>query len=344
MKVYHFVLIFLLFFFVTVIKTDINIGKLKTVENEKEKLTTDIDSATWDAINHLANSGAYGTNMIKKDEVVNTFLSSLYSSLGIMSDIDAQKEIEMYIPVILICDTDGYYVYYYDKYKTSDGLTGTSRKWSEKMPYFYEDDNFIYRFTLNDMVTIYDKNNLLPDDSLLLNINYKEIQTGDDYTTFRQVHSDCILLDDETFNLVRKGAILNHLEKTMAYYSNNHNEIAQANGITYHFSFPAGNENEWAGYIDDVSVLVVFQGYPYGADHNYTFNKIASCGANVTKKSVYYVEKKGWYHLAHKDGCPKLKDSTTVLDETFDNIEDCVKMGAYCDDCIDYGARVPTIR
>ena len=344
MKAYHFVLIFLIFFIAAVIKTDINIGKLKSIENEKEMLTTDLDSATWDAINNLAESGAYGTNMIKKDDLLNTFFSSLYSSMGIMSDTDAQKEIEMYIPVILLCDTDGYYVYYYDKYKAADGLTYTGRKWSEKMPYYYEDDCFVYRFTLTDYVRIYDKNNLLSADQKLTDVDYHEIQTNDIYADFRAAHPNSILLNDETYELAKKGAILKRLEKTMAYYTNNHNDIAQQNGITYHFSFPAGQEKEWAGYIDDVSLLVVFQGYPYGADKNYTFNKIASCGANVIRNTVYYVEKKGWYYLAHNAGCDKLKDSTTVLDETFDKIEDCIKMGAYCDDCIDYGARVPTIQ
>ena len=343
MKAYHLVLLFLVFFLAAVIKTDMNIGRLRTIEQEKEELTVNLDSAAWDAVNQLSLTGVYGKNHIRKNEVVKDFFSSLYSSMGIMYRPDAMKMVDIYIPVILLCDTDGYYIYYYDKYKTPDGTTDTKRIWTEKMPYYYKDENFVYLFTLTNKITIYDRNNLLSTDKKVFEINYKDLQTSQDYEGFRAGHSDSFLLDNETFELVRKQAIINQLEKVMAYYTNKHNEIARQNGITYQFSFPAGQE-EWGTYVDDVGLLVVFQGYPYTGDQNYTFNKIASCGANVVRKAVYYVEKKGWYYLVHKAGCPKLKDNPNVLSEPFDHIEECIKMGAYCDDCMEHGARAPEIK
>lgn len=343
MKAYHLLLLFLVFFFAAVIKTDINIGEMKTVQHEKETLDSNLDSATWDAIAKLSQAEAYGTNKVKKDDVVNTFLSSLYSSLGIMYNADAKNLTELYIPVILLCDTDGYYIYYFDKYKTADGLTETSRIWSEKIPYYYQDRYFYYRFCLDDTVTIYDVNHLLGMEETVLTLDYHEIQVNDTYAAFRDSYSDSILLDDETYELVKKGAIQSQLEKVLAYYTSRHNDIASQHGITYTFSFPSGDEDGWAQYMDDVSMVVVFQGYPYGDSRNYVYNKIASCGANVTRKTKYYVEKKGWYYLAHVEGCPGLKKNVNVLEEPLDSIEECVKLGAYCDDCIDYGARAPEI-
>lgn len=344
MKVYHYALLFLIFFLAVIIKTDTSVGKLKSIENEKTELSDKLNSATSDAVEYLASSGVYGGNSINKDELLATFMTSLYSSMGIVSDVNAQTETEMYIPVILLGDYDGYYVYYYDKYIAEDGYTYSQRKWSEKMPYYYEDSYFIYKFTLSDKVYVYDVNNLLNSPQDVIEVDYKEFQKDDTYNDFKAHHGDCILFNDEAFELIKKGAIINQLEKTLSHYTSKHNSIAQQNGITYNFSFPTGNEDEWAKYIDDVNLLVVFQGYPYGADRDYTFNKIASAGGNIIKKPVYYVEKRSWYYLAHIKGCPELASSSTVLDETFDSIAACAKIGAYCDDCIEYGARVPVLK
>lgn len=344
MKIYHFVLIFLLFLVATVISIDVSVGKLKTLENEKEQMQSSLDTATSDAINYLASSGKYGSNTIDKNGIISTFFNSLYSSMGISSDKTAQTEIESYIPVILLCDSDGYYVYFYDEYVTGDGTKSIERRWSEKMPYFYEDGYFNYRFMLSDNIIINDIHDFIKDDLKVININHHEFQTDDTYQEFRNKHKDCFLLNNETYELTKKSAIINHLEKVLSYYTNSYNLIAEQNGITYNFSFPSGQTEEWARYMDDVNLVVVFQGYPYGWDRNYTFNKVSSASANIFKKTVYYIEQKSWYFLAHKAGCPELEKSTTVMEETFENLEECAKIGAYCDDCIDHGAQSPGIK
>lgn len=344
MKVYHFALLFLIFFLGSVIKTDVSIGKLKSIENEKENITISLSSATSDAVGYLAKTGNYGTGSINKEEVLDTFFTSLYSSMGIVSDMAAQAELRLYIPVILLCDVDGYYVYYYDEYKAVDGNTYIEPMWTEKIPYIYEDDLFVYRFTLSDMVYIYDKNNLLGIEDSVVESGYKEFQKNPIYADFRANNSSCILLNDENYGLIRKTAIMNKLEEVMAYYTSRHNFIASRQGITYSFSFPSGKQEEWAEYIEDVNIVVVFQGYPYGPDRNYTYNKIASSGANIIKKFKYYVEEKSWYLLAHRQGCEKLKNNDMVLEETFDSIEECVRLGAYCCECIENGARVPELK
>lgn len=344
MKIYHFALIFVVFLFAAIIKTDISIGKLEQIENEKEEITTSLLSATSDAINYLAETGTYGAGSIKKDEVLSTFFASLYSSMGIISDPAKQAEIEMYIPVILLCDVDGFYVYYYDEYKAADGNTYTERTWTEKLPFSYEDANFIYRFTLTDMVYVYDKNNIFNLENRVINTSYKEFRENPVYAELKKRYSNSFLLNDEAYGLRKKEVIINRLEEVMSYYTSRHNFIASRQGITYTFAFPEGNQEEWADYIDDVNILVVFQGYPYGSDRNYTYNKVVSAGANIVKKPRYYVEKKSWYYLAHRQGCPKIAESTTLLDETFDTLEECVKLGAYCCECIEHGARVPDIK
>ncbi len=343
MRIHHFTLLFVIFFIALVIKTDLAVGHLKSLRNEKSELNTALNTAVSDAIHYLAASGAHGANTINKDEVVATLFRSLYSSMGIISDANAQAELEMYIPIILLCDSDGYYIYYYDDYRSSDGYTYSERLWSEKMPYFFQDDNFIYNFTLTDLVSIYDKNRILNANQELLILDYHEIQTAEQYSPFRTANAESFLLDGEKYKLAQKGALISLLEDVMTYYTGRHNSIARRNGITYSFSFPAGQEKEWADYLDDVNLLAVFQGYPYGEDNNYTFNKVTSAGASIIKKPVYYVEQKSWYLLAHLKGCEKLAQSTAVLEDVFDSVDECAKIGAYCCECIEHGARVPEI-
>lgn len=343
MKIYHFALLFLIFFLGIVIKTDISIGRLKGIENENKQITTGLSSATSDAINYLSKTGVYGTGSINKEEVLTTFFASLYSSFGAISSPPIQAEIEMYIPIILICDQDGYYIYYYDEYKSANGNTYIEGTWTEKMPYSYEDDDFIYSFTLSDMVQVYDKKNIIKQEEVVIQSDYKEFQNNPIYADFRAEYPKSILLHDEEYELVRKGAIISKLEEVMSFYTSRHNQIAIRQGITYTFSFPYGRQDEWADYMEDVNMLVVFQGYPYGPDRNYTYNKIASAGANIIKRPRYYIEEKSWYYLAHRQGCKQMQNSTMLLEETFDTIEECVKIGAYCCECIEHGARVPEL-
>ena len=345
MKIYHFVLLFIIFFLAAGIRTDINLGKMKEVQIEKKDIAESLYSATSDAINTVAASGRFGTNSINKDELLNTFFTSLYSSIGIVSKPDQQSEVNLYIPVILLCDTDGYYVNYFSEYTDENGTTSQERIWSEKMPYFYQDDYFLYHFTLTDTMGVYDQEHLLAKDQIeYTETNYHEFQTQEIYQSFRGNHRDWFVLDNELFHLTRKTIIMEQLEETLSYYTSRHNTIARQNGITYRFAFPAGQEEGWAKYLDDINMVVVFQGYPYGVDQNATFNKVASSGANVLKKEVYYVEKRSWYYLAHQAGCLKLENNDLVLEETFSDLEACAKIGAFCDDCIVNGPRVPELK
>lgn len=343
MKIYHFTLLFAIFFFIAVVLIDISIGQLKSIETQKAEMTRNLDTAASDAVEYLATTGTYGTGNIKKEEVVARFFASLYSAMGIISDIRAQAEIEMYIPVILLCDIDGFYVNYYDEYVSIDGGTYSERVWSEKLPYSYEDEEFIYRFSLIDTLWIYDDANRIGRDNKVIHVSHKEIMTDQAYSKFRLNNKSNFLIDEETFELVRKGAIINNLEVAMAYYTSRHNAIARRNGITYTYSFPAGKGEEWGHHIDDVNIIVVFQGYPYGGDRNFIYNKVASAGANIIRKPLYYIEEKSWYRLAHMEGCERLGSSTVLMEEVFESIGACAQLGAYACECIEHGARVPRL-
>jgi hypothetical protein len=240
--------------------------------------------------------------------------------------------LNLYVPVITITEEDGFCVFYSDQYTGSDGYTYVTKRWSEKLPYYYEDNDFIYSFTLGDIVTLYDKNNILGgnSDQTVYTLDYHDIQTDSSFTSFRTLRSDSMLLYDTVFEEIRKSTIISCLEESMTYYTSQHNLIAGNYGITYNFSLPVMSDDEWASGIDDVSMFVVFQGYPYGNLIGESYNKVASAGAKVSKSNMYYIEQKGWYLIYHKETCSELlKDGVILQDEPYYDSLDCVKQGCY---------------
>ena len=345
MKIYHFALIFLLIIITTIVITDIKTNDLKAVAGNKSQIDRYLDVAIDDGVTRLVQVDSNDNVTISLDAAAKSFFLSLYSSFGILSDSDMQEKLNAYIPVMAVTTEDGYYVFYSGGFTRPDGYTYVAKTWTEKMPYYYEDGDFIYGFTLGDTINLYDKNNLLggSGSEKTYRMDYRDIQTEDCYASFRTARPDSFLLDDKAFVLIRKGSIINCIEDTLAYYTSHHNRIAARYGITYNFSLPEISDDEWAPYLDDVSLFVVFQGYPYGNESGETYNRFSSAGAKVSKSKEYYLEQKGWYYIYHKSTCTELDGGgITFTDNPYHSVESCVEAGAYaCPVCIKNGAYAP---
>ncbi len=332
MRIHNYVIIFVIIAICTFLVVDIKSDNLEAVANNKEQIDRNIIVAIDDGVGSLVQMDENNKLVIDKEAASNSFFSSLYSSFGITDDRDSIRKLNQYVPVIAITMEDGYYIFYSDEYRATDGYKNISKSWTEKLPYFYEDENFIYSFTLGEVVTLYDKKNCLGEGSnqSVYSMDYHELQDGDKYSSFRNSNPNSILLDNEKFELARKEAIIKSIEASMAYYTSHHNHIAQQFGITYNFSLPVMREEEWAPYLDDVSMFVVFQGYLYGDQLGEVYNRIASSGAKISKNRLFYLEQIGWYYVYHRYNCPELENGGLILfDEPQYNIESCTKRGAY---------------
>lgn len=345
MKLHHFSIVFVIIMIAIVVITDIRTNNLTVVIENKVQLDKKIDSAIDDAITRLTEVDESNHIIINKEAAVSSFFISLNSVFGVLEDKAAQEKLNLYVPVIAITAPDGYYIFYSDQYNGADGYTYISKGWSENIPYYYEDEDFIYRFSLGDIVTLYDKNNILNQyvSQEVHTLDYHDVQKEEAFAAFREQHPESILLDDESFELVRKAAIIRCLEESMAFYTSRHNMIAQQYGITYNFSLPAVSNGAWVPYLDDISMFVVFQGYPYGNDQGETYNRIATAGAKIAKKRVYYIEQKGWYLIYHKADCQELKREGIILwEEPEFNPLSCAKKGCYqCPICFKNGIHPP---
>jgi hypothetical protein len=346
MRIHNYVIIFVVVAICCFVVIDIKVNSMEAVLDNKNQIEHNIITAIDDGVKNLVQVGDSNKLIINKDAAVNSFFSSLYTSLGVTGDKDQMLKFNQYVPVIIVTMEDGYYIFYSDEYRTSVGTLAVSKRWSEKQPYYYEDKDFIYSFTLGDIVTLYDKSNCLGggEAQSFYNQDYHDIQIEDEYLSFRNTKPEHILLSDAKFNLVRKGAILDSIEAAMAYYTSHHNHIAKQYGITYNFSLPAIREEEWVPYLDDVSMFVVFQGYPYGNQVGEVYNRVVSSGAKVSKDHLYYLEQIDWYYIYHRVNCPELDNGGIILfNEPLYDIESCAKEGAYaCPICNESsGANAP---
>ena len=340
MKITHLAIIFAIITVSVIIYTDIRTNNLSAVIENKNQIDAGLDTAIDDGVTNLAEVDVKNNIIIDKKKAVKSFFMSLYSSFGILADKDSQTKLNLYVPVIAVKEENGYYIFFSDEYTGEDDFTYTAKRWSEKYPYYYEDEDFIYSFTLGDKVTIYDKNNILGStEQRIYSMDYHDLKTKADYAAFRAARPGSLLLKDEVYQTVKRNTIINCLEETMTYYTSRHNKIAIQNGITYNFSLPPLSEDGWTKDIDNVSMYVVFQGYPYGSQPGEAYNKIATAGAKVTKRDTYYIEQKGWYLVYHKSTCPELQKDIIILNEEpyYDPIA-CIRQGAYqCPICTPNG-------
>lgn len=344
MKLYHFAISFVIIAITSIIISDVRTDHLKTVWSDREKIDRYMDTAIDDAVTKLVEIGQNNQIIINKEKAVESFSASLYSSFGILSDKDKQEELDRYLPVIAVTTEDGYYTYAYFEYEGEDGHSYVTRRWTEKLPYYREDNDFIYGFTLGENITLLDKNGLMAsgDKQTVYQLNYQDMKMKfPAYFAARNRPENPFLLDPDKFELIRKETIQSLIEQSMAYYTSHHNKIASEYGITYNFVLPPIKDEQWLPYLDAPGFFVIFQGYPYGAGEVY--NRFASSGAKVTKDKVYYLEQVKWYLIYHRSGCDHRKEDGILFDnQPYLSVEECVRQGAYgCPVCCQNDIHAP---
>jgi hypothetical protein len=247
-------------------------------------LDSSVDDGTMDLVELDSNRNI----VLNKEKAVEQFFVSLYANFGVTGDGILQRKLREHVPIILITDQDGFYIYYMDTYKAL-GEEVLGGRWSEIHPYVYEDNNFIYKFTFGDSVTMLDK-----DTNELITGNYKELGIA---------YSDSAMAKEETFDTVRRSAIIYEIEKWMNNYINRYNNISYQFGITYQFWLPTIDKADWYRTIDDISMFVIFQNYPYYTGSLDAYNRYAFGGARIAKSKMFYLKEVNGIKYYHKEKC-----------------------------------------
>lgn len=345
MKLHHFSILFVIVALALFVHTDVKTNTLKALSKERKLLDQSFNRAIDDALMDFVEVEGFPSLQLNREGAVRNFLSSLYASLGIMDQPDKKELIQNYMPVFAIICEDGFYFYVSFDYIGTDNLTYYRKQWTDKIPFYYEDDDFIYKFTLNDTLTLYDKNNLLDNtrEQTIFHLTFRSLINSELYTNFRNKRPDSFLLNEEKFHLIKKASIIQSIESYLSFYSQEHNKIARQFGINYQFSIPVIDNSEWMRTIDHSCMIVLFQGYPLQDGNGETYNRFIIAGAEIDKNHMFYLEQKEWFYLYHKASCGELlKDGLIISDEPYYRILECVEKGAYaCPICNTSGVYPP---
>lgn len=317
MKLIDLVIVFVILVFPFHLLSEIEYNNLEQATYKKMEMNHLLDTAVEDGVCVLVDRGEGGSVQINKERCVTTFYNTLYLNFGITSDPYAKAKIKGYIPVIVIIDYDGFYLLGNETYLDDEGYTQIQTVWQPKRTFAYTKDQYVYGFTLDDTVTVYDVANAI-------------FYEGKQKDLKNKVATD-LLQDDSLFDQVRRRTIIEALQLHINDYINHHNEVARQFGITYQFSLPVIEDEDWYRTIDDVGMLAFFQGMPMGIGAK-RYNEFALGGARIVKSDRYYLQVDATKGLTyyHREDCISLSDKSI----SFNNQSKCALEGAFpCDQC-----------
>lgn len=249
-----------------------------------------IDNAVADALNQIVDQDSIASTSIDFANVTESLIRYLAWNFGLEAESQKSKTLSNYVPVIAYIVQDGLYLAYQKLAEGEESVSednsiekqvekqsmywnvgewNTSIAISDRIPFEKRIDAYLIQYTLTDYVKV-------------INIQTSEKIEGY-YGDLINMFPEIFPSTKEEFDRERRLVIINTLTETMNEYIEKHNDIAKHYGITYQFSLPYIEMEEWYRTVDDISMLVLFQGYPYGNETLGYYNRMALGGARIRK-------------------------------------------------------------
>ena len=235
---------------------------LQTAANIKNRQYTKyLTSATTDAASEMVTEAKEAVVMPYKssrERVVNTFFSSLAVNFGYDTGEDLTK-LRMYVPVVCMIDTDGYYIAYNKDFITPDGVPSlesaitTINTWSNSTAHI------IIRYYLGNKVDV------TFNDNKFFTGKYSEIynevlkQYGNSSVYVTELKS-LGFNDRYEFERIRNETIIQDIQDKVEYYINNQNKVAAALQPEYIFEMPLTKSDDWVRLLENPTVISFMQG------------------------------------------------------------------------------------
>ena len=311
MKLTDFVLIFIMIISPFVLVLRIQSDNLQNSAFRNIVVNRYLDAAVEDASNAMIIRGDGGKVTISREKAIEAFHTSLFTNFNVLNNEAERNRFAVFVPVIALIDYDGYYVCSMEEYLNISGEKEQKMVWKPKKTYTYERDGYVYIFTLDQKVTVY---NSVSNEFTVGMRKELEPVIGED-----------IIQDTEIFEQVRKRTIVEALKIDITEAINLHNAYAVHFGITYCFSPPSISDADWYKNIEDVGFLAFFQGLPTGLNGEY-YNNFALGAARIVRKSKYFIqEAQNGLLYYHREQCAELSEK----DKVYDTREECALKGAF---------------
>ncbi|SFR77006.1 hypothetical protein [Anaeromicropila populeti] len=261
-----FVVIILPFF----VLDDIRTRDLTAISTKQTEYNLAIDNAIEAALFECIESDDGKNAAFNKREVVERFFSCLYCNFGIMENAAAKRYCNLYVPVICLVEENGCYFRYYKLKQNENGDKVYEAEFSDKILFESTIEHFIVYFTLTDYLYVKD-------------CTTKEYIEGK-YLDLQKEMPTLLKWNQDEFEELRKGVIIQTLVENITFFINQHNKIAKQFHIHYEFHLPVIEKEDWYRTVNSIGMLVLFQGYPYGAGDIGKYNRMAFGGARLKKE------------------------------------------------------------
>lgn len=290
----HFILIFCIIFFGSLI--GLGVREYRNRALTKERL--EIEDAFVKAADVAAGDLALGMNNDLEEtlsRVSEDFFASLSANLYLYEDVERSTEVALYVPLLVVTDTEGFYLCVLERVSSTEG-TVLSRRWTECLPYTYEDEEFLYRLYLDGRIRTVHK-----DSGEIVMTTYEEVLDSDALNAYYA--GSRLFISEEEYAAVQRAAVAESIEKQVSIVLANQSYIAGSYGINISYTCPS--------FLSVIPVdsrgtfLALYQGLPsvVGVGYEYSGVKAASY---IKEKTMYYVaepQEGAYYRLAHKEGC-----------------------------------------
>jgi hypothetical protein len=252
---------------------------------------------------------------VNKDAALAAFYKTLFINFGIQDDPTQQDVLKRYLPAIAVIDYDGFWINAEEQFTDPSGVNVLKPVWKGKKPFSYEDSdgNRIF-FTLDDYVYAYDISDRTWHEGTRADVS---VATGGRIQLLR---------DPDLFDQVRRTTILKEIQDDLSYYINSHNQYARKLGISYTFTLPEIDQEEWSNTIDDVGFFAFIQGLPVGDQF---YNRYAFGGGRLIKKPIIYGAVRDGVKIYYRAEC---NYPDTVI-EKFTSEKDAAKAGYFPKPC-----------
>lgn len=289
---------------------------LQNVNYRRIVLNRYLDTAVEDAAEAMIVRGENRKVYVSREKALDAFLNTLFANFNVVDTESARSSFMIYIPVIILVDYDGYWVYSIEEYLNDDGVMEQKMVWKPKKPYTCVRGDYTYIFTLDRYVKVYNSAA-----GQFFEGNLQDIKA---------YLPNTLLQDNELFEAIRKKTIIDAIKNDVNDAINLHNTYANRFGISYRFSPPLISDGDWYRNIEDIGFLAFFQGIPMGL-HGERFNSYALGASRIVRKTYYYIQEDlNGLRYYHRENCPEL----TEKEKVYDSREDCAMEGAFpCHTC-----------
>lgn len=235
-----------------------------------EKLDNAIDDGLFD----LVERDTYETVSLNREEALERFYRSFYGNFGVPNIEIAKTKIRQHLPMIGIIEQNKMSIAY-QKPTKNDGQWELINGWTNYAYYEYEEGGIRYQFQLGskkDWVRVSFYENTTWIEGLRQDLAKKDSRL-------------VWFLEEQRFEQIRRNTILKVLQKQMEQISNFYNRIGNQWGFQYEFYLPDVEQQDWCRAIDDIGMVVLFQGYPVKGTLGKTYTRFVYSGARTYKKA-----------------------------------------------------------